>query len=282
MIHRNSGPVVADLHTHSTASDGVDAPARVVERAAAAGVQAMSLTDHDSVSGVAEAQARGRELGIEVVSGAELTAYVGSREVHILGYRLDIHHEGLLAHCEAFRRQRDWRANEIAKRLEAAGAPIDIERVRAIADGGSIGRPHVARALLEAGHVATMEEAFDRFLGEGKPANVPKAEVSPAQVIAIINEAGGFAVHAHPGIGDQFDLIPEMAKAGLRGVEIIHSAHSVTETARATQLSLNHGLLRTGGSDCHGALPGKDELIGRFGLDASRWITLRRSLHDRG
>lgn len=282
MSHHNSGQIVADLHTHSTASDGVDAPARVVERAAAAKLAAMSLTDHDSVSGVAEAQARGRELGIEVLSGAELTAYVGSREVHILGYRLDINHEGLLAHCEAFRKQRDWRANEIAKRLEAAGAPIDIERVRAMSDGGSIGRPHVARALLEAGHVASMEEAFNRFLGDGKPANVPKAEVSPAEVIAIINEAGGVAVHAHPGIGNQFDLIPEMAKWGLRGVEILHSSHSAEDTARAIAISLDHGLLRTGGSDCHGALPGKQELMGKQGLDASRWGVLRRALYDKG
>lgn len=276
------GKVVADLHTHSTASDGADAPARVVERAAAAGLIAMSLTDHDSVSGVAEAQARGRELGVEVIAGAELTAYVGSREVHILGYRLDIHHAGLLAHCEAFRKQRDWRANEIAKRLEAAGAPIDIERVRAMSDGGSIGRPHVAMALLEAGHVASMEEAFDRFLGDGKPANVPKAEVSPAEVIEIITAAGGVAVHAHPGIGNQFDLIAPMAKVGLRGVEIFHSAHSVEDAARAIHITLDHGLLRTGGSDCHGALPGKQELIGRQGLDTSRWATLRRTLVEKG
>lgn len=272
------GPIVADLHTHSTASDGVDSPSRVSERAAAAGLEAYALTDHDSIDGVAEARQRGRELGVEVLAGAELTAYVGSREVHILGYRLDITHEGLRAHCRSFREQRDWRAGEIARRLEAAGAPIDIDAVRRSADGGSIGRPHLAQALLAAGHVATMEEAFERFLGDGGPANVPKSNMPPAQVIAIIREAGGVAVLAHPGLGNQFDLIPAMAGDGLSGIEVFHSAHTGEHVQAALTATHERGLLRTGGSDCHGALPGRTPNLGRFGLDESRWRTLRRAL----
>ncbi len=272
------GPIVADLHTHSNASDGVDPPHRVTERAFAAGLQAYALTDHDSVDGVAEAQARGRELGIEVLAGAELTAYVGSREVHILGYRLDVGHEGLLGHCRAFREQRDWRAGEIARRLEEAGAPIDIDAVRRSADGGSIGRPHLAKALLAAGHVATMEEAFERFLGDGRPANVPKSNVSPAEVIAIIRQAGGVAVLAHPGLGNQFDLVAPMGGVGLGGIEVFHSAHTGEHVQAALACSHERGLLRTGGSDCHGALPGREPAIGRFGLDQSRWLSLRRAL----
>lgn len=270
----------ADLHSHSTASDGVDAPARVSERAAAAGLAVYALTDHDSVDGVAEAAARGRELGIAVVPGIEMTCYVGSREIHVLGYFLDIDDAALRDHCRHFQRARDERAAAIARRLEECGAPIDIDAVRRDADGGSIGRPHVAKALLAAGHVATMQEAFERFLGEGKPANVPKPEVAPRTVVDIIRAAGGIAVHAHPALGDQFDLIPMLAQAGVAGIEAFHSNHDFSATNKVLEAAYARGLAVTGGSDCHGALPGRESILGRYGLDESRWRSFLR--HVRG
>jgi predicted metal-dependent phosphoesterase TrpH len=268
----------ADLHCHSTASDGSDPPARVVERAKERSLQVLSLTDHDTVAGVPEAQEAGRRLGVRVLPGTELTCYIGKREIHVLGYGIDIHHAGLAAHCDAFQRKRIERAETISKRLAEAGAPIDIARVMSEADGGVIGRPHIARALIEAGHVKDFQEAFDKFLGEGKPANVSKLEVSPEQCIAVIREAGGMAIMAHPALGEQYDLIPTMIAAGCAGVEVCHSAQDGDAQARLTSIVLDHGYVRSGGSDCHGSIKGGEPILGRYGLNRQQWMKFEKAL----
>jgi predicted metal-dependent phosphoesterase TrpH len=267
--------IIADLHCHSTASDGVDPPARVMERAAAAGLRVVSLTDHDTLEGVPEAQEAGRRLGIEVVPGVELTCYHNGKEVNILGYGVDGKEERLAAHCRRFVAARIDRAHQIGVKLAALGAPIDVDALIAKADGGVVGRPHVATALVEAGHVATLQEAFDRYLANGGPADVPKMMVDPQDCIDMIHHAGGIAVIAHAGIWNQYDLIPVLVRMGLDGVEVWHSAHSPQESDRLEEIADRFGLAKAGGSDCHGLLGERRELLGTIGLDEMRWKKLK-------
>ncbi len=271
----------ADLHCHSTASDGVDAPTRVVERAAAAGLKVLSLTDHDTLDGVAEAQAAGEKFGVEIVPGVELTCYQDRKEVNILGYWVDGSEERLAAHCRRFVAARIDRAHQIGARLAELGARVDIDELVSNADGGVVGRPHVAKALLEAGHVATLQEAFDRFLANGGPADIPKMMVEPRECIEMIHGAGGIAVIAHAGIWNQFDLIPHLASIGLDGVEVWHSAHSREDSDRLEEIADRFGLAKTGGSDCHGKLGERPELLGTCGLEETRWKKLQRVVSNR-
>jgi predicted metal-dependent phosphoesterase TrpH len=270
--------IVADLHSHSNASDGSDTPTAVVERAAKAGLVALCLSDHDTVAGVEEARAAGQRLGVEIVAGTELTCYVDGREVHILGYGIDPNDEALTGHCRRFQEARIRRAHEIGERLAAAGAPIDIEAVMADADGGVVGRPHVARALVAAGHVKDFQEAFDRYLAEGRPACVSKLVVDAQTCIAVIREAGGIAIVAHPGLGNNQPLIPRLIAAGAVGVEVWHSAHDTATTEQIEWIANQHGLLKSGGSDCHGTIKGQAPILGNYGLDTARWEKLRRHL----
>ena len=268
----------ADLHSHSTASDGSDPPRTVAERAAAAGLRYFSLTDHDTVAGVAEATERGRELGVIVVPGTELTCYIGSREVHVLGYGIDITDAVLAGHCARFQAARLERAALIGERLAAAGAPIDMPAVVAEADGGVVGRPHIAKALIAAGHVKDFQEAFDRFLGEGCPANVPKLQVTPEECVDVIRRAGGIAIMAHPGLGKQEDLIPRLISAGAVGIEVWHSAHDWQTTESLTTFALDRGLVKTAGSDCHGTIKGQAPILGKFGLQKAQWEKFAEAL----
>lgn len=272
----------ADLHCHSNASDGSDSPTRVVERAKEVGLAVMALTDHDTVAGVAEAREAGRRLGVEVIAGTELTCYVGSREVHVLGYGIDIDDEVLRGHCARFQEARIRRAREIGERLAAAGAPIDMDAVMAEADGGVVGRPHVARALVAAGHVVDFQEAFDRFLASGRPANVPKLQVGAEECVEVIRAAGGIAFMAHPALGDQFDLVEVLQRAGAVGVEVWHSAHGREDAERLEVIANNRGLLKSGGSDCHGSTKGVEPILGKWGVDRQRWLKIEQALARTG
>jgi len=271
-------PHYADLHCHSTASDGSDAPAVVVRRARERGLHVIALTDHDTVAGVAEAQAEGARIGVRVIAGTELTCYVGKREVHVLGYGLDIGNAELAEHCARFQEARIRRAREIGEKLAAAGAPIDIDRVMADADGGVIGRPHVARALVEAGHVKDFDEAFEKFLGDGKPAAVSKMEIDPRACVDVIRKAGGIAVMAHPALGNQYDIVSELIAAGCVGVEVWHSAYDATATERLGAMALDHGWVRTGGSDCHGSIKGGEPILGQVGIGKAQWEKVERAI----
>ncbi|MEO8378012.1 MAG: hypothetical protein ABI579_10105, partial [Candidatus Sumerlaeota bacterium] len=187
------------------------------------------------------------------------------------GYGIDIDHPGLKRHCQIFQAKRIERAQAIGQRLADAGAPIDIEAVMRNADGGVIGRPHIAKALMEAGHVKDFQEAFDKFLGDGKPANVPKLEVSPGECVAVIRDAGGMAIMAHPALGDQFDLIETMIAAGCSGLEVSHSSHDAATQDRLQGIVIDRGYVRSGGSDCHGTVKGCDPILGKYGLNTHQW-----------
>ena len=248
------GPFV-DLHAHSTASDGALPAAAVVAAAFAAGLAAVALTDHDTMAGVPEAVAAGEQLGIRVVAGVELSAYDDVAEIHLLGLHIN-EPSGIESALEGFRRDRRDRAVEIVKRLQTLGVPLSMDAVLAQADGGAIGRPHVARALISAGYARDSRDAFDRYLGAGRPANVPKARLEISEAIALVHAAGGVAVYAHPGADGTVARIGRLTEIGLDGVEVRHPGHGAEDTARLGALAGHFGLVPSGGSDWHGAAHG--------------------------
>lgn len=220
-----------------------------------AGLTALALTDHDSIAGVAQARSAGGALGVRIVAGAELSAYDGDREIHILGLHLSALCP-LERQLVALRATRQERAREIVAKLAALGVSVSLDRVFEIAGEGAIGRPHVALALMEAGHVGDRREAFDRFLGSGKPAFVAKHRLSIQQAVEMIHRAGGLAVLAHPGGGGTREWLTAFREAGGDGAEVRHPGHSAEDTARLGSLVEEIGLLPSGGSDCHGAAAG--------------------------
>jgi 3',5'-nucleoside bisphosphate phosphatase len=246
---------VIDLHLHTTASDGRLSPTALVTRAAAAGVTIMAVTDHDTTAGLAEARAHATTLGIELVTGIELTSVDAGRDVHILGYFFEPTHLGLTTLLETNRTLRVARLREIGARLEKLGVPVDVER---IVDGGaerpgrSVGRPLLARALMERGHVASVQEAFDKFLASGRPAFVPREGRGPAEFVRAVHEAGGIVSFAHPGVTKQDALLEPLVAEGLDAIEVYHSDHGPDARETYLQLARRFGVLVTGGSDYHG------------------------------
>jgi predicted metal-dependent phosphoesterase TrpH len=246
---------VIDLHTHTTASDGEYAPAGLVDRAAAAGLTVLAVTDHDTTAGLDEAEATALAHGIRLVPGIEITSVLEGRDVHVLGYFFERASAALQSFLAEQRQERIGRARAMAARLARAGAPIDIEAVlgRAPVSGGrAVGRPQIARALVEAGCVSSMQEAFERFLGEDCCAYVPHTGASPAEAIAVIRDAGGIASLAHPGLLGRDEMIADLAEAGLGALEAMHSDHDPAQEAWYLELAGELGLAVSGGSDYHG------------------------------
>jgi predicted metal-dependent phosphoesterase TrpH len=241
-----------DLHLHSTCSDGTFSPEEVAWRAIEADLSIISLTDHDSIEGVAAAQKEGEKLGLEVITGTELSAQADGTDIHILGYHIQGDHPGLADCLDTCRNERKNRAERIVKKLNSMGLRIGFEQVLAKAGNGAIGRPHVADVLVEEGLVFSSNEAFQKYLGYSKPAYEPKHTLSPSDAIQVIHSAGGLACLAHPGLYGRDDLIPELVEAGLDGIEVRHTKHGPTEIKRYTNIADQFGLLPTGGSDCHG------------------------------
>ena len=246
-----------DLHLHTTHSDGSFTPTEVVTMAHRAGVTALAITDHDIMTGVPDAMAAGHQYGIEIISGVEISSLAGDSEVHILGYFLDRQDSDLLARLKVLRDGRHRRNPLIIERLQTLGIDITYDEVRALAGDGSIGRPHIARVLMDKHIVASAKEAFDRFLAEGKPAYVPRELPSPAEAIHWIKTAHGLAVLAHPTwvkVAEQplIDLVRQLKAAGLDGVEVYYSTHAARQTREYLSLAQQLGLLVTGGSDFHG------------------------------
>ena len=257
-----------DLHAHSDCSDGVDTPEELVSKALAAEVSALAITDHDAVEGVdrarRESARRESAQDLEIVPGVELSARDGDSDVHILGYFFDPGNRSLLSYLETFRSQRLHRAKDIVEKLNDLGVPLELESVIAQAGGGktSVGRPHIARALVETNQVDSIQDAFTRYLGNHAPAYMPKFFFAVEDAIDVVHEAGGAAVLAHPGSLKRDELIPGFVKSGLDGLEVIHPDHSETARRYYGQLAAKHGLVTTGGSDYHGPRAGRCGLGG--------------------
>lgn len=251
-----------DLHTHSNRSDGTLPPAEVVVLAAKRGLAGIALTDHDTTDGVEEARAAAGPLGLAVLTGVELSAELDGQPVHVLGLAFDPDEPELARRREWIRAGRVGRARRMVERLRALGAPVSFERVLELAGGGSVGRPHIARAMVEAGVVADVPEAFTpAWIGTGGRAYVPKEAVTPVEAVRLIRGAGGVAVLAHPSLHAGARAVPEpviraMAAAGLAGLEVDHPDQPPADRARWRALAAELGLEPTGASDDHGALTG--------------------------
>jgi predicted metal-dependent phosphoesterase TrpH len=237
---------------HSTASDGVLAPAAVVAAARAAGLAAIALTDHDTLEGVPEARAAGEALGVRVIAGVELSAHEGDRELHVLGLHLT-RLSGLEDRLVALRATRRTRAAQIVEKLQTLGFPIELDAVWREAGDGAVGRPHVARVLIANGWAKDHRDAFDRLIGSGRPAYVPKQKLPLPDAVHMLREAGGLAIIAHPGSDGSRSRLEMFKRIGFDGVEVRHPSHTVEDIARLGTLADYLGLVPSGGSDWHGA-----------------------------
>ncbi len=242
----------ADLHMHTRYSDGTDTPERVVELAAQAGHRAIAITDHDNTEAMAIARACAERAGLELIPGIEMSAAVGQAEVHMLGFLMDFAHPGLRQHLREQQARRLRRIDRMVEQLQAAGVAITVADVMAKAGDGTMGRPHVAQALVARGHVKDVPEAFSKYLSPGGPGFIPGSTVAPKDVLRIILAAGGVPVLAHPIYLKNDALIDEFVRDGLAGVEVYHSGHGPQEISRYGAIAQRLGLVVTGGSDYHG------------------------------
>ncbi len=242
-----------DLHLHTTASDGQHSPVDLIRIVHQHKLDVIAITDHDTTAGFAEAKAASAGQPI-VIPGIELSAEDEAGDVHMLGYHLRLDHAPLQARLAEFRDLRENRGRKIVEKLAGLGMPIPWESVEAIADGAAIGRPHIARAMIEAGYVESVRDAFDRYLYNGGPAYVSRYRLSPEEAVALIHDAGGVAVLAHPGLlPDYRTMALRLIPAGLDGVEVWHPDNNEHVRLNLRAIAAEHNLIMTGGSDFHGA-----------------------------
>lgn len=253
MTKKKTNDGYADLHVHTTFSDGMFTPEKVVETALQKGLKAIAITDHDCIDGVAPAMKAARGKDLEVIPGIELSAAADDSEIHILGYFVD-HKCPLLAKTlSRMRENRAKRIREMIKRLADKGITVDADKVFAAVTEGTIGRMHLARAMVDQNIASTTKEVFDKYLGSGRPFNVRHERLDYAEAIGIIRKAGGVPVLAHPGNMGKDEYIQEYVKAGLMGIEVFHTEHRSAAIKKYGELAAEKGLIITGGSDCHGS-----------------------------
>jgi 3',5'-nucleoside bisphosphate phosphatase len=261
----------ADLHCHSTFSDGLESPAQLVQRGVDAGLSVLALSDHDAVHGLPEFEAAAKGTGLVTVTASELSTRCDGDDVHVLGLFLDPDEPELRARLALFREDRDTRGNAMVEKLLALGLPLDIEEIRVVVGEGAFGRPHIARAMVAKGYVKTLDEAFDRFLTRGRPAYVPKPKWSLEEAIAAIRKAGGLSVVAHPiWYRDPEKVVSLGVAAGLDGLEVIHADQDGQKENAFGVLAERAGLLKSAGSDYHGPPEGRKR-IGACKLDEENW-----------
>jgi predicted metal-dependent phosphoesterase TrpH len=240
-----------DLHLHSTASDGRYSPTELVHLALERNLRVIALTDHDTTTGLDEAISAAHETGVTVIPGVEISTNVpGTHELHILGYHIDPHYIPLQERLESLRMSRVDRAQKMVNLLTEAGHPLQWERLLTLAGSGSIGRPHIAQAMVEANYVESVEDAFRQYIGRGGRAYVERAKLSPQDAIQLILEAGGAPVLAHPS--HVIEYIPGLAQSGLVGLEVYYNGYIEAEKTFLTGLARKYRLIATGGSDFHG------------------------------
>jgi 3',5'-nucleoside bisphosphate phosphatase len=267
----------ADLHLHTRYSDGTFTPRELVQRAAQSGFVAIAVTDHDTLDAIPEALAAGKEFGVEVIPGVEITSRSEAQELHMLGYLFgeswrDPNLRAVLDHATRVRKQR---IEQFVDKLNGLGVALTVDDVYACSDCGTVGRPHVAMALQKRGVVASVDEAFTRFLKRGKPAYVERHRMDTAETIGHIKRAGGVAVLAHPGLNNLDKRIREMVDQGLGGIEVWHTRHSPSQTKHYLEMADALGVCATGGSDCHG--PVRDGvLLGKIKLPYERVEALKQ------
>jgi len=244
--------VFADLHIHTTSSDGASSPEEVVKIAAQAKLQAISITDHDTMEGIGLAKMAAALHSIDILEGVELSTEQDGMEIHILAYCVDPQNAGLQEHLNVFRAARLNRARKIVTKLQHMGIDISYDQVLKIAGSGSVGRPHIAQALQANGRISSITEAFERYIGVGKPAYEPRLKYRPVDMVKLVRELGGVPVLAHPGISCGEDFIMTLIDAGLQGLEVYHPKQTRDMENYYLGLCRHYSLVGTGGSDFHG------------------------------
>ena len=265
-----------DLHLHTIVSDGRSTPSELVDLAAAAGLTVMAVTDHDTTAAVADVRRFAERRGIEAVTGIEITAVLRGRDVHMLGYFFEPRHPTMVAFLTDQRKERIDRVEAIVERLAELNMPLNFRAqidVARLPTGTTLARPHIARAMVAAGYVDTMQEAFDEWLAEGQPAFVERVGPSPAEVTAIVHVAGGLLSLAHPGRTRIDDDIPAMVASGLDALEVYHSDHDAALVSHYHAMATELGVLMTGGTDFH-AEPAKGLSVGMVTLPQEQWERL--------
>lgn len=261
-----------DLHLHSTASDGTLEPLEVAREVDRLGLLAFSITDHDTQEGSRIVAEHASDFTAEFVPGIEINTEQEQRDLHILGYYIQPDNPALTETLGALRQRRRERAERIIERLQQAGVEVSLEDVLEVAEGESIGRPHVARALHKLGYGGTPQEVFTRYLLPGGPGYVPRYRLAPKEAVALIKEAGGIPVLAHPGLVGDDNWIYTLKSAGLEGLEVFHTAHDPKTTAKYLKIARKQGLVVTGGSDSHGPLATRPIPIGN--AQVPDWVYL--------
>ena len=270
----------ADLHLHTIYSDGALSPSQLLDRARQEGLTAISITDHDHTGALDEATQLAARQGIEVIPGVELSTMVGESDVHILGYFIDYRDARLQEYLALFRSERRRRAERIVRKLNSLNVPLTIDGVMRRAGSGSVGRPHIATALLEEGLIGTYQEAFTRYIGFGKPAYEKKYMISLREAISMIAAAGGLSFIAHPSTFLAEGVLLDIIHAGIDGIEVIHPSHTAELTAHYRGIVSEYFLLASGGSDFHGGRRNDADALGRFTIATAELNMMRRRLRQ--
>lgn len=278
-MQKNDDHIKADLHTHTNYSDGRFSPSELVKRAKSAGISCIAITDHDNVDGIDEAIETGGEIGVEVIPGVELSSDYKGREVHVLGYFFDYKNPELLEYLKSFRVLRRERAEKIVEKLNNLKIPIKMDDVLDIVKGNaSIGRPHIAFALIENNYIHNYYEAFIKYIGDGKPAYEKKKNISTKEAIQLISKAGGLSFVAHPGKNIRDEALIEIIEQGIDGIEVIHPSHSPEFVTYFQDFASQYFLLESGGSDFHGGRINDDSILGAYWVPEQKVVAMKNRL----
>lgn len=251
-FYQNEDVIKGDLHLHTTASDGCYSPEKVVQLAHEKGIRVLAITDHDTTAGLSVAKQQAEEYALEFIPGIELSTVYAEHEIHILGYYIEQSSKEMQENLQEIASSRVNRVKKIVAKLNELGYPISYEDVRKKTSCGTIGRPHIALAMMDYGIINNVEEAFEKFLNQGCPAFVPRYQLTPQDAVILITKAGGIPVLAHPGLGFPEHLLPELVSYGLKGIEVFHPRHSLEVQENYYRLACHYELIVTGGSDFHG------------------------------
>lgn len=276
----NDSNIKADLHTHTNFSDGAFSPEELIIKAKDAGITHLSITDHDNVDSIQDAMQIALDYNIQLIPGVEISANHNGKETHILAYFFDYKNPELLAYLKNFRSERLKRAKKIVAKLNELGININIDDVLKFVKGnGSVGRPHIAFALIELNAVENYYDAFNKFIGDNKPAYVVKPNITSKDAISLINRSGGLSFIAHPGkfMIDNISLI-EMIEFGVDGIETVHPSHSENDIKYFQNICSQYFLLESGGSDFHGGRINNESILGKYTVDGSKLIAMKNRL----
>jgi 3',5'-nucleoside bisphosphate phosphatase len=267
-----------DLHIHTDHSDGHYSPGQIIKKAKYAGIDVLSITDHDNLNGIPEAVEAAKEFGIEVIPGVEISSDIGDREVHILAYFVEQNNPELERYLLFFREERVKRAERIIKKLKSLGMSIELDDVLAVAQNCAVGRPHIAQAMLAKNLTASYFEAFNKYIGNGCPAYEKKVHISPQSAFKIISDAGGLSFIAHPGYMPE-SILKDLIEAGVDGIEVLHPSHSPQQVRFYKGIVNEYFLLESGGSDFHGGKRDDDKNLGGYSIGFSTLEAMRSRLH---